>query len=97
MIGAVSSGLLEAVSTGKNILQGGLAMDSQIGDAMASISGGSRIQPPASPGQIYNRSSTVTNNGPSISYSPTYNSPAPPPALSFSVLNALGCYRLGCS
>lgn len=59
-----------------------------IGSAI-SAGGNSRIQPPASPGQIFNSSSSITNNGPSVSYSPTYNSPAPPPALSFGALRAL--------
>jgi hypothetical protein len=50
--------------------------------------GGHRIQPAMSAGQISSQMS-ITNNGPQISYAPTYHTDAPPPAMDFGTLQAL--------
>lgn len=50
--------------------------------------GGHRIQPVMTPSQIGSQMS-ITNNGPQISYAPTYHTQAPPPALDFGTLQAL--------
>lgn len=65
----------------------GRALRDQI-SPMAGLGGGPRIQPPA-PAPTWASQSSVTTNGPTITYSPTYNTPAPPPAMSYATLNAL--------
>jgi TP901 family phage tail tape measure protein len=52
------------------------------------IGSGPRIQP-AAPAPGWANQSSVTTNGPTITYSPTYNAPAPPPAMSYAALTAL--------
>lgn len=50
--------------------------------------GGHRIQPVMSAGQI-SHASNVTNYSNAITYNPTYNTPAPPPAMSYAALTTM--------
>lgn len=86
--GTLEAGLSQAQSF-INMLQGQAQQAAQIQGMIAGFggSGGRSIQPVASGGAISNIS--TVNNGPSLSYSPTYNSPAPPPALDLGTLRAM--------
>lgn len=66
----------------------------QVGSLSASIgrfggSFGDAIRPPASSGQQFASQVSTTFNGPSITYNPTYNSPAPPPAMSYAAITTM--------
>jgi TP901 family phage tail tape measure protein len=64
------------------------ALSSQVG-GMYSGAGGSMIRPPMGAGGGLAGNISNVSNGPTISYSPTYNSPAPPPAMSYAALRTI--------
>lgn len=64
------------------------ALSSQVG-GMFSGAGGSMIRPPMGAGGGLGGNISNVSNGPTISYSPTYNAPAPPPAMSYAALRTM--------
>lgn len=81
---------LPALSAMNGSVRSGVGAGRQMLAAPAWGQGAGAWAPPASSqpiSQIVNH--TVSSQGPTISYAPTYNAPAPPPAMSYAALSAL--------